>query len=73
MFVPERLVSMANQISHFFAGYPQPASVDGVANHIRRYWSPQMRADIFAHIDAEGGKDLDALALEALKRLRSKK
>ena len=71
MFVPERLVSMANQISHFFAS--QPAAVDGLANHIRRFWSPQMRADIFAHIDAEGGKDLDALALEALKKIRSSK
>ncbi|WP_293680655.1 formate dehydrogenase subunit delta [uncultured Phenylobacterium sp.] len=64
---PERLIYMANQIAKFFAAQPgDPA--DGVANHLRSFWDPQMRADIVAW-RAAGGDGLDPIAGEAVGRL----
>jgi formate dehydrogenase subunit delta len=42
--------------------------VDGIANHIRKFWSPPMRADIIGIVD-KGGEGLDSLAIEAVKKL----
>ena len=43
----ERLVSMANDIGHFFnAEADKNVAAQGVANHIKRYWDPRMRREI---------------------------
>jgi formate dehydrogenase subunit delta len=68
VFAPERLIGMANQIAHYFAPYPHAVAVDGIANHIRKFWSPPMRADIIGIVD-KGGEGLDSLAIEAVKKL----
>ena len=68
MFAPERLVGMANQIAHFFAPYPRDTAVAGIANHMRKFWSPPMRIEI-AEIVAKGGEGLEPLAVEAVKKL----
>ena len=65
----EKLVRMANQIAVFFASQPQDGAEAGVADHIRSFWNPLMRRDIYAHLD-QGGEGLDPLALSALKLLR---
>ena len=44
----ERLVAMVNDISAFFAGEAGPDAPAAVANHLRRFWEPRMRADIVA-------------------------
>lgn len=63
------LVKMANDIGNFFASEPDhQVAVDGVADHIRKFWDPSMRRKIFAYIDA-GGDGLDALPKEALQKL----
>ncbi|MDF2233671.1 formate dehydrogenase subunit delta [Albimonas sp. CAU 1670] len=66
----DELVRMANQIAAFFQAYPEEEAVDGVAEHIRQFWDPRMRAGLRAHLDA-GGAGLDPLArrgaAEALK------
>lgn len=65
----ENLVSMANQIAVFFAAEPDHAlAVDGVRNHLQRFWEPRMRRVIIAHAEA-GGADLHPLALEAVRLL----
>ena len=65
----ERLVAMANDIAAFFSAEPdQDAGAEQVANHLRRFWAPKMRAEIRAHA-AKGGQGLSPLAKQGVERL----
>lgn len=65
----EHLVRMANQIGSFFeAESDRAAAVAGVADHLRRFWDPQMRTAIVAHRRA-GGAGLSEIVIEAIKEL----
>ena len=65
----ERMVEMANDIANFFASDPDhTAAVNGVANHLKRYWEPRMRKQIIAHLDG-GGHGLSDLAREGVQSL----
>jgi formate dehydrogenase subunit delta len=65
----ERLVEMANDISHYFASEPDQAlGVAGVADHLKRFWEPGMRKQIVAHL-AAGGDGLEPLAKKGVERL----
>ena len=66
---PEHMVHMANQLAHFFAAYPHEQAVEGVADHLKKFWEPRMRKDIEAYV-ATGGEGLDALVIEAVKKLQ---
>jgi formate dehydrogenase subunit delta len=66
----DTLVRMANQIAKFFAVQGEERAVAGIADHIKKFWEPRMKAAIFAHVDA-GGAGLDPLALEALRTLQA--
>jgi len=68
---PDKLVMMANQIGKFFASQGEAAAVPGIAEHIKKFWEPRMRAAIFAHLD-QGGAGLDPVVRDALERLRQK-
>jgi formate dehydrogenase subunit delta len=66
----DRLVSMANDIGHFFAADPDKnAGAQSVANHIKRYWDPRMRREIVAHFKEKGGAGLDPIARSAVALL----
>ncbi len=68
-----RLVKMANDIASFFRSEPDHAvAIEGIAGHIRRFWDPRMRREIFKWIDEHDGEGLQPLALEALKTNRDK-
>jgi formate dehydrogenase subunit delta len=67
---PDRLVYMANQIGTFFRSQGSDKTVPGVAEHIRKFWDPRMRKQIFAHLDA-GGAGLDPDVREAIVSLRT--
>ncbi len=67
----EKLVRMANQIGKFFASQAEAVRVPGIADHIRKFWEPRMRKQIFAHLDA-GGEGIDPLVKQALETLRQK-
>jgi formate dehydrogenase subunit delta len=66
---PERLIYMANQIAQFFVAQPGDGAA-AVADHLKRFWDPSMRADILAWT-AGGGGGLDPLAAQAVERLRA--
>jgi formate dehydrogenase subunit delta len=68
----DKLVYMANQIGKFFAGQGTQAAVSGTAEHIRKFWDPRMRAQIFAHL-AAGGAGLDPAVRAALESLQVRK
>jgi formate dehydrogenase subunit delta len=66
---PDKLVYMANQIAGFFKSMPKGEGVEGVADHINKFWEPRMRAQFFDIVDA-GGKGLDPLVLEAAPHIK---
>ncbi|HTH96297.1 MAG TPA: formate dehydrogenase subunit delta [Stellaceae bacterium] len=64
----DKLVRMANQIAAYFQSYPHDEAVEGVSEHLRKFWEPRMLNAMKAHV-AEGGKDLHILVPEAVRRL----
>ena len=65
---PETMVHMANQIADYFASYPHDEAVDGITDHLLKFWEPRMRRQIIGYV-ADGGSGLRDLALEAVERL----
>jgi formate dehydrogenase subunit delta len=65
------IVRMANQIAEFFAAYPHDTAVKETAGHIRSFWDPRMRKELFDHL-AAGGEGLSPIALEAGRSLLEK-
>ena len=55
-------VRMVNQIADFFRPYPKDEAVAGIAEHIRAFWEPRMRAKR-AEALAAGGAGLSELAV----------
>ena len=65
----ERLITMANDNTNYFSAEPDHAvAVEGIRNHLTRFWDPVMRRQLKAHI-AAGGDGLLPLAREAVERL----
>lgn len=44
----EKLAYMANQIAKFFAAQGEEKAARGVADHIQKFWNPDMRRDFMA-------------------------
>jgi formate dehydrogenase subunit delta len=65
----QHLIQMANDIGNFFRAQPRQEAIAGIANHIRSFWSPQMRKKLMGQLDA-GVIGLDDLPSEALRSLR---
>lgn len=66
----EPLVKMANQIGTFFEAMPdRNEAMEGIAQHIRKFWVPRMRLRFLAHIDS-GGDGLLPLVVEAMRQHR---
>ncbi len=47
------MIRMANQIAAFFEAYPRTEALEGVAAHIRNFWTPRMRKQLTEYIEAE--------------------
>ena len=48
----EKFARMANQIGDFYATQPAERAAEGVASHIRKFWTPKMIAETIAALDA---------------------
>jgi len=69
---PHHLVKMANNIGDFFASEDDKSkAAKGVADHIRSFWEPRMRREIFRYLDEQGGAGLKELVLTALREHRA--
>jgi formate dehydrogenase subunit delta len=64
-----KLVMMANQIGRFFVPQRGADPVAGIADHLKKFWDPRMRAAIVAHLEA-GGAGLDEPVRAAVSRLK---
>lgn len=60
----EKLIRMADQIVRHLP--PSESRADQVADHIRRFWTPKMRADLLLAVK---GKDIDPVLAAAIKQL----
>ena len=66
----EHLVQMANDIGNFFRSEPnRQVAVDGVANHINKFWTKRMRQKLLGYVQHGGGLDLDQLPRAALAKV----
>jgi formate dehydrogenase subunit delta len=64
------LIKMANEIGDFFAGTaPPPEAAGAVANHLKRYWEPRMRAQMLAYYEQRQGAGLSDIARSAVALL----
>ena len=66
---PDRLIYMANQIGTYFASQHRQDPVEGIANHLRKFWDPTMRCAILAYAE-QGGHGLAPKVLEAVQSLK---
>jgi formate dehydrogenase subunit delta len=64
-----KLVYMANQIGKFFVSQGAEQAVPGIADHLKKFWDPRMRAQILKHLDA-GGAGLDPPVRRAVEQLK---
>lgn len=58
---------MANQIGRFFGPQRGDPAIS-IADHLRKFWDPRMRAAIVAHLE-RGGEGLDAPVRQAVQHL----
>ena len=64
-----RLVTMANDIAAFFTSAADDgAAAAKVAEHLKLYWAPRMRAAIVVHLQ-RGGEGLEDVARRAVTLL----
>jgi len=65
----ERLVTMVNDIATYFAVEPDhAAAVEGVRDHLTKFWDPVMRRQLKTYI-MHGGEGLLPLSAEAVEAL----
>jgi formate dehydrogenase subunit delta len=66
----EKLTRMANQIASFYLTQPEAERVPAVTKHLKDFWEPRMKKELFAMIDA-GEAGLEPLVLAAAAKLRA--
>jgi formate dehydrogenase subunit delta len=68
----DNLIKMANDIGHFFqAESDRELAVNGIEEHLKKFWEPRMRREIAAYC-RQDGKQLAELVREAVLRLAPK-
>jgi formate dehydrogenase subunit delta len=64
------LIKMANEIGEFFVGTTdRDQAARDVANHLRRYWEPRMRAQMLTYYEQRQGAGLSDVARNAVALL----
>ncbi len=63
------MLRMANQIGDFFKSYGEKEALEGISDHINKFWEPRMRRDFFKCIDA-GGAGLNDLVKKAATQIK---
>ena len=68
----DNLIVMANKIGQFFAAQPdREEALDGIADHVRKFWEPRMRREILAAVGTESGAGLSDIVAAALVKHRA--
>jgi len=62
----DHLIKMANEIGSFWVGeVGEEAAATEVASHLRRFWEPRMRAQMFTYCEQRQGAGLSEVARKA--------
>lgn len=69
---PKKLTMMVNQIAEFFKAQGETEAPAAIADHLKKFWDPGMRAEIIIHL-AAGGAGLEPLARKAVELLGTSK
>lgn len=68
----ENLIHMANRIGDFYDAQPvREEALDGIADHIRKFWVPGMRRELLEAIDRGDAADLHPIVAEAIAAHRA--
>lgn len=68
----QNLTHMANRIGEFFESFSdRDEALDGIGNHIRKFWEPRMRRALLSHLETQGPDGLLPIVVEALERHRA--
>jgi len=68
----QQLVRMANRIGEFFEAMPdKQEALQGIAQHIERYWEPRMRRALMQQLQAGAVEGLKPIVAQALQTPRS--
>ncbi len=68
----DNLIVMANKIGIFFAAQPdREEALAGIADHVKKFWEPRMRAQILAALGTEAGAGLSEIVNAAFSAHRS--
>ena len=67
---PDKLVYMANQIGTAFNHQTDDEAITSIAQHIKLFWDPRMRAKIM-ELEKAGGTGLNPRVLAAVRRLHA--
>ena len=66
----DNLIEMANDIGNYFKSEPNhEEAVNGVFDHINRFWEARMQKQIISYLE-DNGKGLDPIVAQAVSRLR---
>lgn len=65
------LIFMANQIGSFFEHYPLEEGIEGVVNHMKKFWHPVMREELLRYCEENGDHELIPIVRAALERLKA--
>lgn len=65
---PDKLVIMANQIAKFFVSQGKDKASAGIADHLKNFWGPGMRAGLIAYWRT-GGEGLELEVRSAVAQL----
>jgi formate dehydrogenase subunit delta len=72
------LIRLANRIGDFFAAMPdRAAALEGIANHIQKFWEPRMRKALLDFLEASpqgacGDAELNDITLAAIMQNRDR-
>ncbi|MGC7094745.1 formate dehydrogenase subunit delta [Amycolatopsis lurida] len=61
-------IRLANEIALQFRGQPEDRAAAVIAQHIRQFWDPRMRADLLSRVRADPS-EVDPLVRAAVRHL----
>jgi len=68
----DNLIRMANRIGDFFDAMPdRPEALEGIAQHIKKFWEPRMRKQFLEAIDGGSATELHEIVRAAVDSHRA--
>ena len=66
------LIAMANRIGQFFESFSdRDEALEGISNHIHKFWERGMRRALLAHVDEGSSDRLLPIVRDAIRQHRS--